>query len=294
LDDTQWASALALAMPFSELNTIYTEIPPIAFDMYTLLQDYPTPATGPIYSWPGEIENVGIGLGTIVPNYECPSDNINDVSYSGNWSYCAFVPRWDGVTVNDVDWAGYIVRFSDGTDLAKTNYVSCIGAHSHPLTPDRAKWKGCMTTRARVTLESISDGSSRTIMMGENIGPIWVNERGRGLDDDTPNNTEIGYGWSWFWGGTCVVRGDIPYLQARLTLPINGYGPLDPEPVIPATVRMLGNTRFSPRTGFGATHPAGVNIGLADGSIHTLNRDLNWQTLYELGGAADGGTPTDY
>lgn len=305
LDKTQWSSALALVMPFIELGTIYEEIPPIAFDMYTLLTDYPeegaSTSGSQVYFWPGDIENTGLALATQVPDFECPSDNLNDTKFphpslGGDWVLCAFVPRWDGVTINDTDWAGYIVHFvNDVIPVAKTNYVSCIGAHGHQLDPERNKWKGCMTTRSRVTLETVSDGTSRTVMMGENIGPIFDNQRGLGLDDDDPTQTERGYGWSWFWGGTCQGRGDVPYAQGRLTEEVAGWTVGGPNPpVVPTTIPMLGNSKFSSERGFGATHPAGVNVGFADGSVHNINRSINWETWYQLTGARDGGTPINY
>ena len=57
---------------------------------------------------------------------------------------------------------------------------------------------------------------------------------------------------------------------------------------------MLGNAQFSSIRGFGATHPAGVNMGLADGSVRNVARDVDWLTLYELGGKADGGVPLNF
>ena len=73
--------------------------------------------------------------------------------------------------------------FTDGTRVMRTNYVSNIGAHGHQLTPDRIKWKGPMSTRSRITLETVQDGTSKTIMMAENIGSIFNNERALDLDD---------------------------------------------------------------------------------------------------------------
>ena len=57
---------------------------------------------------------------------------------------------------------------------------------------------------------------------------------------------------------------------------------------------MLGSVKFATSRGFGATHPAGVNIGLADGSVRNVARDVNWVTAYELGGKNDGGVPLNF
>ncbi len=299
--EDQWSSALALTMPYTELNQLYDLMPPIMYDMYNNFLDYTDASGAQIYSWNGATpDNLGLLYDTAVPDFLCPSDDINSVQYihssGANGSLTAYSPQWDGNTINDLDWAGWLVIFTGGGDefVKRTNYVSCIGAHGHTIGPERERWRGCMAPRQKITLETIQDGTSRTIMMGENIGPIFANQRGLGLDDDDPTRTETSYAWSWLNGGSVQVRGDIPYNTPQLFVPITGFGPGDPTPVDEATITMLGSSKFSSTRGFGATHPAGVNIGLADGSVRNVARDTNWLTLYELGGKADGGVPLNF
>jgi prepilin-type N-terminal cleavage/methylation domain-containing protein len=297
----QWTSALGLAMPYTELNQLYDLMPPIMYDMYNDFRDYTDSMGNRIYGWDigPTPTNLGLIYDTEVPDFLCPSDSINAVQYihaptGANGSLTAYSPQWDGNTINDVDWAGWLVIFTGGSDsfVKRTNYVSCIGAHGHTIGPERERWRGCMAPRQKITLETIADGTSRTLMMGENIGPIYDSQRGLGLDDDNPTQTETSYAWSWFNGGSVQVRGDIPYDQPQL------FDPITPPPgqsaIDQATVQMLGSSKFASTRGFGATHPAGVNIGLADGSVRNVARDTNWVTLYELGGKADGGVPLNF
>ncbi len=293
LFENQWSSANAVAMPYLELNQLYDLMPPVAFDLFSDLTDFVDTSGNQIYAWPGTFQNSGLVISTVVPDMECPSDNINAIDFllgNGNdASLTGYAPRWDGNTNDDLDWAGWLVFFGDGvTRVRRTNYVSCIGAHGHTIGPERERWRGCMAPRAKVTLETIQDGTSRTIMMGENIGSIFNNERGRDIDDDDTTRTEGGWAWSWTWGGGVQGRGNIPYNQPLLDQDITGFGPGDPEEVLEQTIPMLGSNRFASVRGFGATHPAGVNIGLADGSVRNVARTLNWQTVYELCGARDG------
>ena len=126
-------------------------------------------------------------------------------------------------------------------------------------------------------------------MMGENIGPIFDNQRGLTVDDDDVTNISNSYAHGWFMGGMAEVRGSIPYALAQHD---QGW-PSFPD-VLPEIVPMLGSTKFACDKGFSASHPAGVNMGLADGSIRNVARDAFWETLYQLGGAQDGEVPLNY
>ena len=300
LFEHQWTSALGMCMPYLEMNQLYTLMPPIAFDAYSDLTDYVDANGNQIYAYCLFMENNDILLNTRVPDFECPSDSINDVDYirpsvGFDLSLTGYAPIWDGQTNDDMDWSGWLVYFADADfRVYRTNYISCIGAHGHTIGPERTRWRGAMAPRSKVTLETVQDGTSRTIMMGENIGGIFNYARGRDIDDDDVTNIEEGWGWSWLYGGLGQGRGNIPYDTARLEDDINGFGEGTDDEVEEQTITMLGNTRHSPTRGFGATHPAGVNVGLCDGSVHNLNRAINWVTLYELCGARDGGIPLNY
>ncbi len=293
----QLTSALALCMPYLDLNQLYNLQPQIVYDVNSDLTDYVDWRGNQYYPEALSWENANTVLNTRVTNFECPSDNINEIDFidaSAGYdaSLVGYAPVWDGASNDDSDWTGFTENLGEhDLRIYRTNYISCIGAHGHTIGPERMRWKGCMAPRWKVTLETIADGSSRTIMMGENVGGIFNNERGRDLDDDDVTRVEVGWAWSWACGGLGQIRGNIPYDNARLVDPIQGYEPGTVDEVFQQTIPMLGNSMHSPTRGFGAMHPAGVNVGLADGSVHILNRSIHWTILYQLAGAADGGVP---
>lgn len=296
----QWTSALALCMPYMELDNLYNLQPNIAYAIHRDLTDYVDPDGNQIYPEALSWENADKILNTRLADFECPSDYINEIDFidpdSGfDESLAGYAPIWDGVTNDDMDWSGFREDLgSADLRVYRTNYISCIGAHGHTIGPERSRWKGCMAPRSKVTLETINDGSSHTIMLGENIGGIFNNARGRDLDDDDVTVVEAGWGWTWAYGGLGQVRGNIPWNTARLEDPIQGHEPGTPDAVAQQTISMLGNSTHAPTRGFGAMHPAGVNVVMADGSIHNLNRSINWMTLYQLAGARDGGIPLGF
>ncbi len=320
--DNQCTSILGLCQPFMELNALYQGGNPDGFNFRKDLNELVDvmgnrlyidafDCHGPGTADPNAVDGFQDFLLTAVPDFLCPSDNINDVvfdlgvggSAGANSSFFSYQPLWDGVTNTDMNWSGFLGFFSIGGVntqdfwFNRTNYVGCIGAHGHNIGPERERWRGCVAPRRRVTLETIFDGTSRTVIMAETIGPFFNNIRGRTIDDDNNANVTNSLPRCWFMNGGVQMRGCIPYNQASLydgTYTIQD--PLDPSGDIfdGRQIPMLGDTKFSSDIGFGATHPAGVNMGLADGSVRTVTRSTDWMTLYEIGGAADGGVPLDF
>ena len=313
--DHQLTSMLGLTMPFMELNALYQTMNPDMFNFRKDLTELTDIMGNQLYSnsWDCAGAELGDFFLTRVPDFECPSDDINDWVYEhpslpgSNCGFIVYTPVWDGTTNSDMFWTGFVVYWTSGgvpsPDFRsfRTNYVGCIGAHGHTIGPERLKWKGVGAARQRVTLETVHDGTSRTVIMGENISGYFNNIRGINIDDDNDANVTVSFPWTWFQGGGVQMRGIIPYNFGTLynaysgSYTVNG-GTYDPTGQVfdGKTIPMLGNTKFSCDIGFGATHPAGVNFGLADGSVRTINRSTDWQTLYQLGGKADGGTPTDF
>lgn len=291
--DIQGTSSLGLIMPYMELNTLHSLMEPIAFNMYEYFHDYlntmgtedpvddvpyyPVPPADPP-PWSLVPDN-GIMLATMVPDFECPSDTINALiipfapAMADNASRAHYQPiTFSGI--DDLYWGGWVTWFDDGSPMGRTNYVYVIGAHGHTQTLEKSKWKGCMSTREKVTLESVSDGTSRTLMHGEYLGSV----------SDYSRNSA----YTWFYGGGVAARGLVTFL-----LPRDEDDPATTD-ILEQTISQLGNARFSSGFGLGSKHPAGVNVAFADASIHNLNRAIFWETLYQLAGSNDGGTPLNY
>ncbi len=290
---TQWTSALGLVMPFMELDTLADVTEAIVFDYNENFCTYTDSMGTPYYVWVGQVPGIGILMNTRVPDFECPSDNINDIQFpftgfGPNTCLAAYVP-WDNGSNDEQasSWTGYIVRFTNDADIFKTNYASMHGADAHTHIATKNMWKGCMTTREKRTLESIKDGTSRCFMFSEYIGSIWNNQRGR---RDSNAGASDFPAYAWVWGGTIEGNGFFLYLQGRLDDDQFGATTYVNE----RTLTMIGDARYAPRVGAGSMHPAGANVSFADGSVHNIRRNINWETWYELCGANTGRTPTPY
>ena len=102
-------------------------------------------------------------------------------------------------------------------------------------------------------------------MYGESLGEIVDSERRAGM--------------SWLWGGGARVTGNWP------------FDSLDRDD---EEVSIFGNVKNSSSVGYGSKHDAGINIGLCDGSVRNISREVNRKTLYEIAGAQDGGVPLNF
>jgi len=268
--NVQNTSSLALLMPFLDMNDAYDSVLLIAFDAETSLVDYPNPGDTK-YEFFGEIPgtiNAAIARSpeesfTNMDLFTCPDDNINEDELKVYVTSQPFlnnrlgIQKWpgqgrEGVTEEQQD--------SEASRFWRTNYLAC-GGTAFGDDPEHDKWKGCMTSGERMTLETVADGTARTIMYAETLGQIKDAERTAAF--------------CWFWGGLAIARGDLEFMQP----PVDGS----------MQTQLIGNFRFSSQHGFGSKHEKGLVTAFADGSIHVLSRRINWMTWYELCGSQDGG-----
>jgi prepilin-type processing-associated H-X9-DG protein len=131
--------------------------------------------------------------------------------------------------------------------------------------------------REKRAAETITDGTSNTLMLGEALG--WVQQ-------DVALGVPL-KAWVHMWLQGCNVRGrgavGWKVVPALSTIPTKKYpGGGDPRNTI------LGGPQHAHWTGFSANHGAGVNFTFADGSAKTIARSTNWQYLYSVMGAFDG------
>jgi prepilin-type N-terminal cleavage/methylation domain-containing protein/prepilin-type processing-associated H-X9-DG protein len=121
----------------------------------------------------------------------------------------------------------------------------------------------------KVTFAKITDGSSKTFVIGEKqLSPLDYDGRGPWHDD---------HGWAGGWDPdtlrSCICK----------------FGP-----------DVVANGTGSETSGdlqgfrFGAAHPAGMNAGFADGSVHNLSYDIDHRTFNYLGHPNDGEIVSDY
>jgi prepilin-type processing-associated H-X9-DG protein len=208
--------------------------------------------------------------GTQITALLCPSDPFNRVLFNalgGNWARGNYAAN-------------------AGREFIYGSYFSAAGDY-RPWT-DPAQKPACnlgvMGPNTAVTLKRVTDGTSKTIMVGEIRAGItefdgrgvWalgmpgasnVCRYGSGSDDNGPNNcsvlgddvyADVGGGAS----GICATTPSNPVSQAEC---MGCYG--------------CGTTPGSPSGGFDqatirSKHPGGVHVAMVDGSVQFINDDI--------------------
>ncbi len=130
---------------------------------------------------------------------------------------------------------------------------------------------GISFQRSQVTLQQVTDGSSNTYMVGEKALTSTNYESGADAGDNETWCT--GYNNDNFRKTASGAFGSL----AALT-------PLLDATVYPANV--------PGQDAFGSAHAGGVNMAYCDGSIHTVNYEIDWQIHRDMGDRADGNAVT--
>jgi prepilin-type N-terminal cleavage/methylation domain-containing protein/prepilin-type processing-associated H-X9-DG protein len=197
------------------------------------------------YVPPGTIGNTLNGLcGAKVPQYYCPSDNGADLD-----SAAAFYQRRRGNYV--VNWGN--VKY----DTALTTGGRAPFYHEN----------GNRSTPGLVTMASITDGTSNTLLMSETL-------KAKSHDDND-------------WRGD-IQNDDGVFKFMTLTTPnssaqdVVNWAIVDNDPLMPVTT---AGAQFSAAR---SRHPGGVNVLLADGSGRFVRNSITLATWQALG-TMDGG-----
>ena len=204
----QGTSALVAILPFIELNDIWSRMDPLAGDArrvladeeYTLFRwlngrrnDSEESATSP--PPPGRGSGIFHGLYEQPAAWLCPSDRET----TRGETFAVLLYGSDAETS-----ALYLHPEEEPTVppvFGITNYVANIGAIAVTTSPAPGleNWQGFhgpMRNRVADAVDQISDGSSNTLLFGENVG-----------------NSDEGLRWSWVLGGGAVTfgsRNDAP------------------------------------------------------------------------------------
>ena len=294
----QHTSALALIAPFMEINALVEPVDPFVGNFTKDMTTFLDANDNPIYQdigdfWFGSgISGTDPTIFSDVDHFTCPSDNINEFAAHGAGQN---VPIHQG-DPSTQDGFGIVVwtTANQGTFQGeRTNYVSCGGASTGGAnrSGELGAFRGVMGYREKVRLESILDGTSQTVMFGENVGSVQIQ-----VDTGVPirNFTQL-----WYMGGAVRGRGGIGWRAVpprNRTAPINGFFSIlgaatqqypDPQGNPDPRQGILGSLTHARHFGFGSAHTAGVNFAYADGSVHNVTRQTDWETLYALFGGWD-------
>jgi prepilin-type N-terminal cleavage/methylation domain-containing protein/prepilin-type processing-associated H-X9-DG protein len=126
---------------------------------------------------------------------------------------------------------------------------------------------------AKVSLKDVTDGTSKTLFVGENLVESELHLRcvGRGT---TPFQAAY---WAHVNGGSA---------HGSTTIPINW--PIDPTLVSSCGMPNCNNAPFNPTNfnasmGFKSAHPGGANFLFVDGSVQFISEDIDHTTYQFLG-----------
>ncbi len=151
------------------------------------------------------------------------------------------------------------------------------------LTGDRTGamtgWTSAASSRPSNRILSISDGTSNTILVGENAGREDVYRNGKLAAPANANNTlpdcARARGGAW-------ATNDNPYEIGQLISWCSGAVPGLP----PTPMKINGSNEWGYL--FSSLHPGGANVVLADGSVRFLRESTPLRTLGSLSTRAGG------
>jgi prepilin-type N-terminal cleavage/methylation domain-containing protein/prepilin-type processing-associated H-X9-DG protein len=203
----------------------------------------------------------------------CPSRRPGGLTfvYSGGGMYNANVPDRTGRSDYAVN-AGSVYTETPDASYFPSTYPE-IAAFGNKWMEPRVgadydlRQNGVSHQRSQISYKQISDGTSNTYMVGEKALTSTNYETGGDRGDNETWCT--GYNNDNFRRTANGAYGSLSALT-----------PLQDTPEYPANV--------PGHDAFGAAHAGGVNMAYCDGSIQTVNFDIDWQVHRDLGDRADG------
>jgi prepilin-type N-terminal cleavage/methylation domain-containing protein len=251
-------SWLIRILPYIEEETVYSEFDQVGAVTGRLLPD----------SQPWNVRNRNVLRNQRFPFMFCPSSTLDKLVLT---NYGAESPNVMSATYVGISGARDHPTTRDKNATGAPGYISWGGVIITESFPATTGGTPTVTQAAGVSIASIRDGTTKTIMVGEQSN--WcIDDRGARVDC----RSDCGYGfqmgvsrndtWERQFNVTCVIHpvGEFSYMA---------YG-------------VAGDC--GPNRPLQAAHPGGAQVLMADASARFLSNSLDLQILYNLANRDDG------
>jgi prepilin-type N-terminal cleavage/methylation domain-containing protein/prepilin-type processing-associated H-X9-DG protein len=136
-----------------------------------------------------------------------------------------------------------------------------------------------------LTIASVSDGTSNTILLGEIIvDKSTVDQVTKG----DPSSPQYFRGWATFDSGICGETTEL----IPINYPTKSIDLFPCQNSCDATNNTVDPWNWNIANGFMSYHSGGANFAFADGSVHFINQNIDPLTYIKLGVRNDGGVVT--
>ena len=245
--DLSNTAVLCQLLPFIELGNVQDAINAVNRDA---LNPNLVVANGTLTGTLGD----GGPMTSDIENFLCPSDpGANNAS--------AFVIADWG------DGAETAPGVTASANLGLSNYLPCVGGllvHSSDgsitvggTNGVTASWVGALESIESGTIESMRDGSSNTMLIGESLGSVQV---AGAVETDSP---AVNTRWSWGFGGVAAALRTVDATQA------------------------FGDSNNTREYQFSSPHTGVVNFVFGDGSTHSIPNTVAPLIAAGLGAKSD-------
>jgi prepilin-type N-terminal cleavage/methylation domain-containing protein/prepilin-type processing-associated H-X9-DG protein len=218
--------------------------------------------------------NGAAASGLVLPLMICPSSSLDQLINPG-----------DSWVIANAQYCG-ISGATDGNGFVNNpgQLKSCCACCGGPMAAGQASSGGVLVMNHGNAMKDIKDGTSSTIIVGESSGQVYT-------DATRTAKTSINGVHAWLMGTNEWNRVETSggNLQRSFNLTTIAYPPNSTNP----TMNGVGSN-YGSNNGVYSEHPGGVQVLMADGSVHFISDNINMLTLRRLCSKNDGQPVGEY